>query len=146
MNNAVGLNVAAVTAADSFFVGGNWGFVLSEDEDFNRTYELLCSAGNSVRMTEVSNGVIVFVDHNYFANPRVSSWATCLTLPIERLDHARCSAEHKQSDCIARRVYSISSFSFFCFLISNPCLFFNLVRRQIRIDRWHDKHRQHRRK
>ena len=68
MNNAVGLNVAAVTAADSFFAGGNWGFVLSEDEDFNRTYELLCSAGNSVRMTEVSNGVIVFVDPKYLQN------------------------------------------------------------------------------
>jgi hypothetical protein len=68
MNNAVGLNVAAVTAADSFFVGGNWGFILKDDEDFNKTFELLRSAGNSVRMVEVSNGFIVFVDPKYLQN------------------------------------------------------------------------------
>ena len=62
--NGIGLNMAAVMASDSLYVGGNWGFLLKENEEYEQILGYLSQEPN-IRMTEVSNGIIVFVAPNY---------------------------------------------------------------------------------
>lgn len=63
-NTNLSQNYAATIASDSFNVGGNWGFVLKENPDYNKIVQIL-QADRTVRMIEVSNGLIVFCDSNY---------------------------------------------------------------------------------
>ena len=62
--DAVGVNMACVAAADSFYIGGNWGFILKSHPDFNQMYSIMKKDGN-VKIYEVENGIIVFVNPNY---------------------------------------------------------------------------------
>lgn len=64
MGQNLSQNYAAVIAADSFAIGGNWGFVLRENPDFQQIMQIL-EADRNVKMFKVSNGVIVFCDVNY---------------------------------------------------------------------------------
>lgn len=64
MPNNLSLNYAATICSDSFYVGGNWGFVLKENPDYNKIVEILKMDG-TVKMFEVTNGLIVFCDNNY---------------------------------------------------------------------------------
>ena len=37
------MNLAAVIASNSFYVGGNWGFVLKENEEYEKIINILKS-------------------------------------------------------------------------------------------------------
>lgn len=58
------LNMAAVIASNSFYVGGDWGFVLNTNEDYDSIFNILKSDSN-IKVIEVSNGLIVFCDPQY---------------------------------------------------------------------------------
>ena len=69
--NDVGLNMAAVVASNSFYVGGNWGFVLRENSEFEQIMGILQNSmrqGAPIKMVNTSNGVIVFVAPNHLQN------------------------------------------------------------------------------
>lgn len=57
-------NLAATMAADAIYVGGNWGFMLKNNIDYQRTVELL-REDREVSFIETQNGVIVFSDYKY---------------------------------------------------------------------------------
>lgn len=63
MDNKV-LNMAAVIASNSFYVGGDWGFVLNSNEDYETIFNMLKSDSN-VKVIEVYNGIIVFCNPQY---------------------------------------------------------------------------------
>lgn len=58
------LNMAAVIASNSFYVGGDWGFVLNSNEDYETIFNMLKSDSN-VKVIEVYNGIIVFCNPQY---------------------------------------------------------------------------------
>ena len=63
------MNLAAVIASNSFYVGGNWGFVLKENEEYEKIINILKSINNGgINLLEVSNGMIVFCNTQYLAN------------------------------------------------------------------------------
>lgn len=61
---AVGVNMACVSAANSFYIGGNWGFILNTHPDYEQMYKIMKNDGD-VKIYEVENGIIVFVNPNY---------------------------------------------------------------------------------
>lgn len=65
MDSYTAVNMASVIAANSYYVGGNWGFVLKENEDYDRIHNILKQDNKSVMLNDVSNGCIVFVNLNY---------------------------------------------------------------------------------
>lgn len=65
--NDVGMNMAAVIASNSFYVGGNWGFVLRDNPEYDKIMNILHNSmrqGVPIKMISVSNGIIVFVAPN----------------------------------------------------------------------------------
>lgn len=66
MDMNTGLNMAAVIASNSVYVGGNWGFVSNVNEDYERIYACMVNNDNpKYSVVEVSNGLLVFCDTNY---------------------------------------------------------------------------------
>lgn len=62
----VGVNMAASIAADSFYVGGNWGFLLEENSEYDAILDILNNS--NVKKIRLSNGYLVFCDYEYLKN------------------------------------------------------------------------------
>ena len=89
MNN-LGLNMAATIAADSFNVGGNWGFLSENNRDFDKILSILRS-DNTIKMYSVSNGYIIFVNPNYLSS--VISQVEVVTPEVWSRQQTRVSTE-----------------------------------------------------
>lgn len=57
------VNMSAVITASSFYVGGNWGFLLEDNPEFVEILDILNNS--NVKKIRVSNGYIVFCDYDY---------------------------------------------------------------------------------
>lgn len=60
------INMASVIAADSFYSGANWGFLLEENPEFESILSILNNS--NVKKIRVDNGYIVFCDYEYLKN------------------------------------------------------------------------------
>ena len=60
------INMASVIAADSFYSGANWGFLLEENAEFESILSILNNS--NVKKIRVDNGYIVFCDYEYLKN------------------------------------------------------------------------------
>ena len=58
MKNQMGIQMGVTITADSFMVGGNWGFVLDSNTDANRILEILQSDERN-KIIRVMNGFLV---------------------------------------------------------------------------------------
>ena len=63
MNNTA-VNMAAVVASSSFYNGGNWGFVLENNSEYDGIMGVFNSEP-TIKKIKVNNGYIVFCDYNY---------------------------------------------------------------------------------
>lgn len=103
--NDVGLNMAAVVASNSFYVGGNWGFVLRENSEFEQIMGILQNSmrqGASIKMVNTSNGVIVFVAPNHLQN--VISQVEQITPDVMQKQQTRLQAETAEFQNYLRNV------------------------------------------
>ena len=103
--NDVGLNMAAVVASNSFYVGGNWGFVLRENSEFEQIMGILQNSmrqGAPIKMVNTSNGVIVFVAPNHLQN--VISQVEQITPDIMQKQQTRVQAETAEFQNYLRNV------------------------------------------
>lgn len=89
MNSNV-MNYAAVIASNSFYVGGNWGFVLKDNEEYNQILTILRQDKN-VKYLTVSNGLIVFCDMGYLT--QTISQVESVTPEIVEKQKSRASIE-----------------------------------------------------
>lgn len=92
MNNNV-MNYAAVIASNSFYIGGNWGFVLNENEEYSQILNILKQDKN-VKYLVVSNGLIVFCDLAYLT--QTISQVESVTPDIIEKQKNRLSIEMKE--------------------------------------------------
>lgn len=51
---------AAVIASSSFYIGGNWGFLLNDGEEYSKSISILRQDTQNIKIQGVSNGAIVF--------------------------------------------------------------------------------------
>lgn len=92
MDMNTGLNMAAVIASNSVYVGGNWGFVSNTNDDYERIYACMVNNENSkFNIVEVSNGLLVFCDINYLY--KAVSQVEVLTPEVTNKVKTRASSE-----------------------------------------------------
>ena len=103
--NDTGLNMAAVIASNSFYVGGNWGFVLRENPEFEKIMGILQNSmrqGAPIKMFSVSNGVVVFVAPAQLQN--IISQVEAVTPDIVQKQQTRVQAETNEFQNYLRNV------------------------------------------
>lgn len=103
MDKNVALNMAAVAASDSFYVGGNWGFILDTHPDYERILKILNGVDNSVRIIHVSNGLILLVNPTYLQS--VISQVEPVTPEILNRHQTRVASESKEFQTLINSIY-----------------------------------------
>ena len=103
MDKNVALNMAAVAASDSFYVGGNWGFILDTHPDYERILKILNGADNSVHVYNASNGLILVVNPNYLQS--VISQVEQITPEIMNRHQTRLTVETKEFQGLINSIY-----------------------------------------
>ena len=103
--NDVGLNMAAVVASNSFYVGGNWGFVLRNNGEFDKIMGIIQNSmrqGAPIKLMPVSNGVIVFIAPNNLQN--IISQVEQITPDVIQKQHTRVQEETNEFQNYLRNV------------------------------------------
>ncbi|EQF29682.1 hypothetical protein QEW_4629 [Clostridioides difficile CD160] len=54
--------------AKSFCIGGNWGYLIKDEEKYNDVVNAIGPGTNDITLYNVSNGIIVLCNRNYFKN------------------------------------------------------------------------------
>lgn len=103
MDKNVALNMAAVAASDSFYVGGNWGFILDTHPDYERILKILSHADNTVKVHQVSNGLILVVSPTYLQS--VISQVEQITPEMMNKHQSRVMSESKEFQGLINSIY-----------------------------------------
>ena len=98
--------VAAVRAADSFFVGGNWGLFVNTEDDFDSFLKIIKS-DRDVKVIDVENGFITFSDTKFLYD----SLCQVMQVPQEvvELHKQRVQIEGNELKKIINAIYNASS-------------------------------------
>ncbi|HFL3653861.1 TPA: hypothetical protein ACG3P3_001585 [Clostridioides difficile] len=54
--------------AKSFCIGGNWGYLIKDEEKYDDVVNAIGSGTNDITLYNVSNGIIILCNRNYFKN------------------------------------------------------------------------------
>lgn len=103
MDRNVALNMAAVAASDSFYVGGNWGFILDTHPDYERILNILNNVDSTVKVYQVANGLLLLVNPNYLQS--VISQVEQITPEIINRHQSRVSLETKEFQSLVNSIY-----------------------------------------
>lgn len=98
--------IAAVRASDAFYVGGNWGIFVDNEEDYQKFYDIL-TADRDVRVLKAQNGVIAFADTKFLYDSLCQ--VTSVPQEVVALHKSRVGLEVAELKKIMNSVYSGTS-------------------------------------
>ena len=102
----VSKQVAAVRAADAFYVGGNWGLFVESEDDYSKFVEILTS-DNEVKVYQASNGLVVLSDVNFIYNSL--SQVTQIEIETMNMHQNRVNLETNELKKVLNNIYTGNS-------------------------------------